>query len=579
MPCCTDIVCGTGGWDGPLPGDPDNNVTLSARTVFGGIEVSWSYPTTNSFAVAHTLLYRSASADFATATERSVVSGNVFTDAIEVSTSTRYYYWIKIVSVNGTIGDTVGPASAVAESRASQIVIDLSGKIYEGVLATSLREKIQNSLALGQQLLAEVEARFAANAALAALIADVQSGLVDSMTYISTEITDRKAVDSAYLSKLDTLASATNQSLAGIFNQLTVYTTTTNALSQSTLDLYAGIEGVKGVIRDEHTAWVTADASVLSQVSQLYTTDAEVEATVRTSEMARIGYSVKAGQTVPYDGDQVTEVYPVTRYPEATYPEYIGRRTIIIDRYGVDNWNAIKGGTVPLQWLVGLPLASAVKAVQIKDATGQMTGIEQSFLSQATFNGKVTSEYTVKLQTDAYGKTLLGGYGLFNDGNIVEAGFDVDRFWMGRYNSTSKVYPFILDGDTVYIQNAVIANLSIGTQKITDNAISLADGATGMGSASVTLAIPAGISGKIQATAFFTQGNESGRPWTLSIVSWYNSAINKTITQIPIAGTTGAMTLVSGELYTGVYSDIVLVTISGGDSSEFCGLSTTILFK
>ncbi|WP_144982895.1 phage tail tip fiber protein [Halomonas sp. C22] len=64
--------------------------------------------------------------------------------------------------------------------------------------------------------------------------------------------------------------------------------------------------------------------------------------------------------------------------------------------------------------------------------------------------------YTAKVQSGG----LVGGFGIFNDGSEVEAGFDVDRFWIGRTDS-DKRKPFIIDGNVVYMNNAMIRNGSI----------------------------------------------------------------------------------------------------------------------
>lgn len=49
---------------------------------------------------------------------------------------------------------------------------------------------------------------------------------------------------------------------------------------------------------------------------------------------------------------------------------------------------------------------------------------------------------------------LIGGFGIYNDGTSVEAGFDVDSFWIGRTNE-NKVKPFIIYNST-YIDDARI---------------------------------------------------------------------------------------------------------------------------
>ena len=53
---------------------------------------------------------------------------------------------------------------------------------------------------------------------------------------------------------------------------------------------------------------------------------------------------------------------------------------------------------------------------------------------------------------------LIGGFGVYNDGRTVEAGFDVDRFWIGR-TGANKRKPFIIDNGVVYIDDAAINKL------------------------------------------------------------------------------------------------------------------------
>lgn len=53
---------------------------------------------------------------------------------------------------------------------------------------------------------------------------------------------------------------------------------------------------------------------------------------------------------------------------------------------------------------------------------------------------------------------LIGGFGVYNDGRTVEAGFDVDRFWVGR-TGANKRKPFIIDSGVVYIDDGAINKL------------------------------------------------------------------------------------------------------------------------
>jgi len=188
-----DYVCGTGGWSGPLPGDPDNNVILSATAVFGGIQVSWTYPSINPHAVAHTLLYRGVTADFTLAPVHKVVQGDNYYDQIDSLDEGTYFYWISIVSINGTPGEVIGPASATAVSRTVEILDALTGQLTESKLHASLQTKIDKISLLDADLYAETLARIADSASIADAFATMQTDLEDTSALVFDEVAARQA--------------------------------------------------------------------------------------------------------------------------------------------------------------------------------------------------------------------------------------------------------------------------------------------------------------------------------------------------------------------------------------------------
>lgn len=323
-------VCGTGGGNFPKPGDPDSNVILKATPAFGGIDVEWTYPNLNPHAVAHTILYRSTSGDVNSAVRHAVVSGNFFYDKSTSPTLVEYFYWIQIVSVNGTYSEMIGPASATAKPTIEQMIELLTGQIDAGVLAQSLKTeigKIQlNKLAIDRELLALAENDDALGAAYNEVVAFTEN----TRALLQQETLARADANSAFATRIDTL--------------------------------YANIHDVVAAVQVETDARVTADRSLASQIT---TTQSQL-------------------------GDQIASVQ-----------------------------------------------------------TGMQTKID-------TVNGKVTeigALYTAKVDVNG----LIGGFGVYNDGKIVEAGFDVDRFWIGR--TTNKRKPFIIEGNQVYIDEAAINRL------------------------------------------------------------------------------------------------------------------------
>ena len=81
------------------------------------------------------------------------------------------------------------------------------------------------------------------------------------------------------------------------------------------------------------------------------------------------------------------------------------------------------------------------------------------------------SLWTAQLQSNG----LIGGFGLYNDGESVDAGFDVDRFWIGR-NLEDRVAPFIVvDGQTV-IDDALINKLLFTKLRSSDGSLVFENG-------------------------------------------------------------------------------------------------------
>lgn len=335
-------VCGTGNWTGPKPGDPDSNVLLSATSVFGGVKVSWTMPQLFPYAVAHIRIYRAIIQDYASSIEIATVNASSFIDINEDGLEKHYYYWITIVSVNGTDSPLIGPASALSRPHIDGMIELLTGKIEQGALSIALKGEIDNISLLGTSITDEVAARMAANAALGLTITGLDGQLVNAMTVLDSEVNERITADSAIVTSLDLMAVGFNSSVAGLAEEIILQTGPTSALSQKITTL---------------------------------------EATV--------------------DGDTVTGQIGLT--------------------------------------------------AEVDTVTNTVAGL-----------------YTAKIDVNG----LVGGFGLSNNGAEVEAGFDVDRFWVGRSavdpvtGLVTQVKPFIIEGTEVFINDAVINKLTFS--KLTD---------------------------------------------------------------------------------------------------------------
>lgn len=434
---CDDDVCGTGGYSGPKPGDPDNNSVLSAVPAFGGIDVTWTYPSINPYAVAYVTLYRGITPDANGAIQIAQVAGTFYYD--KQDNSNRYYYWIRITSVNGTIGALIGPASATANPTIEQVMRDLTGKIDSGVLAQSLKTEIDKITLNYKELTNEIAARIASNNALSAALASVQDGVDQSLAFVNKEIIERMKGQDALASQITTVAAVNK----------------TNAAA----------------ITAETTARVSADTALSVRIDKVQVASDTASAAVKDITSSKIGYSADSQTNAPYDGDGVTIVYPSNIYPISLYPEYAVDRTRIIDSLGVVQWNAIKGSTKPLIWVKGMPVASTIKRVAVEDANGNQASLEQAFFAQKDVNDNLKAQYTAKVQITSDGVPIIGGFGIYGDQSGIEAGFDVDRFWIGRTDLKSKIKPFIVDQNTVYINDAAINKITFNKLRADDGSL------------------------------------------------------------------------------------------------------------
>lgn len=243
---CSDNTCGTGIGSVILPGDPDNNSILTALPVFGGVELTWTMPSTNSYAVAYAKVWRSYTNNFNAALMIASASGDRFFDRNESNgVFSTLYYWIQFVSINGTVGEPIGPASAVPRATIDQIIEQLTAKIDYSALSVELKGTVDKAELYKQ---AQDVVNTAVNSeqigirdALALVQADVESSFV----LISNEITARQNAEQAFASSVNQLAVSTEDNFAAIQQ---TFTTSINSVSNTVSAMYTAKLTVNNLI-------------------------------------------------------------------------------------------------------------------------------------------------------------------------------------------------------------------------------------------------------------------------------------------------------------------------------------------
>ncbi|MCG5537855.1 DUF1983 domain-containing protein [Halorhodospira sp. 9622] len=119
--------------------------------------------------------------------------------------------------------------------------------------------------------------------------------------------------------------------------------------------------------------------------------------------------------------------------------------------------------------------ALAQDITQVSASVGEnQAAIEER--AKVTVDGEdVNAQWTLRLQTTNDGTPVVGGIGLEADGDAVTFGLNVDRLWLGHpsvdYTQEGKVFPFVVDGGTVYLNEAVIKDASISYAQIKQAAV------------------------------------------------------------------------------------------------------------
>jgi hypothetical protein len=427
MTACSTDQCGLGNWSGPKPGDPDNASVLTATPAFGGVDVSWAYPTTNPHAVSYTIVYRGILEDFNSAIVIANVGGNFFYDKMVNTTPVEYFYWIRLVSINGTQGELIGPARGLAKPPLTDVITGLSGKIDSGTLATSLRNEIDLIQVYRSDYINEANARNTTMQAFSSLLVQYASDLDQLQIYLTDEIISRQNGETALVTSVNAVAIANNEAVTAIEEERTARIDADSAISQSVTSLGSQINNP-----------TTGLAATRSLLINDYYTKAAADSAISTATSTLI--STTAFNTAL--GNYTTTSALQTNYFTKT-----------------ETNSAISSAITTSQATLNNNIASVETTLQtnISSVAGEVTAIGALYTAKVSVNG------------------LIGGFGIYNDGTEVEAGFDVDSFWVGK-TQQNKRKPFIVEGGTVFIDDAAINKLTFTKLRDESGSVMVEDG-------------------------------------------------------------------------------------------------------
>lgn len=232
-------------------------------------------------------------------------------------------------------------------------------------------------------------------------------------------------------------------SRAKFTQQVKVLSSADKALSQRITDFSVELGGNTAKITEVETAMVTADLALAQNIEEIRAeigdgigAALEQERTARVDADAALSQSITTLNT-DYQGNKSAVQQQLTAQSSAT--------------------SALAGSVSTLTASVGDNTA-AVQTV----AT-----------AQSTLEGKLTAQYSFKLQLTADNRIYSAGMGL----DITSAGgvtqstilFQADRIGMLNVSSGSTVMPWLLEGGSVFMNTAIIKNGTISFLQIGDD--------------------------------------------------------------------------------------------------------------
>jgi hypothetical protein len=215
------------------------------------------------------------------------------------------------------------------------------------------------------------------------------------------------------------------------------------AAAQATGDLQAGLTNALAYINSEITARTTQNSALVQSLDVLAaTTSANLTAAIAQEQLVRA--------------------------------DAIGALASDVQALFVTNMADINAAILSEQTArIAEDSALASQINTVEASIGDSFALAQTTL-QASVNeldNKVGALYTAKVNVNG----LVGGFGIYNDGSEVEAGFDVDTFWVGK-TGADKIKPFVISNGITYIREAAIEKLTFNKLRSGDGSFVVENG-------------------------------------------------------------------------------------------------------
>lgn len=614
--------CGTG-TAALLPNDPNmNDQVLSARSGFNGIAVSWTYPDVNAHAIAYTTLHRSLQNNFDTAVVIATVGGDYYFDQADVVVGTQYFYWIRAVSINGTVGGVIGPASAVMQPTMEAMIELLTGRISSSELNVSLKTELNKITDVSSSLDDEVQARLFGENIYTQLLEGFQAQLLSIDTLVVNEITERITGDSALVAEVDLILAKSVDNAAAILTEQGVRADAVSAVAQRSTTLEATV-GVSTVISQDNTEVVIDPNGMYAERTMKFDVDGRVSglgfranATESFFEILTDNFAIgKPGSANKFpfiigdiNGETQIVLNANTLIPDASIGNLMIGQYIQSNNYNgtgvgwrINKAGEISGSAINIMDAAGNTVLSAgnVGSVNIADFTEANVLNNNTQWAEISGAGRPADNAQVNTinagsglnALDSAAHTKLGGIAPGADvtsANTAAAVLNQGAFATLSAITATNIGTYIAGAaiDTAFIKNAAIKtalidNLAVGTLQIADSAVTASDAVevktpvtilTGFISvASIVVNVPVGESWRVTCIATTILENYGGGFLEATYQLTRNGTVvwgpenSKIYTTGSVIGSTNLGQGVTGTAYSGIEDfPVTMLDVSTG---------------
>lgn len=395
----------------------------------------------------------SASAEFAVA----YCIDGVFGEWVHFNATNDYAFYDVVITVPADTegldhelviwGDTSGGGDGVLVDRV--LVTFAETDIPE---VTAAIEQVQQALADQEQAVASELQAF-----LSQLDANTAS--------IQNESEARATQYDVLASDLETLTVQTQDNTADIVAEREAWSSAVDALAVEVEGLMAAVGDDVALITEESKARAAEDELLASIQRVISASRGTASATFYSLEEVRI--TDVAATALRIDGlevelgDAFSAIEQTQSLLASESQSLANQITTVVSELGSDLSAVQQTISTEVNRLDGRINSQAQSLIAVQSSLdSDIASVQQSLNTNINrVDGELVSIgalYTAQVQVNG----LIGGFGIYNDGTQVDAGFDVDRFFLGRTNA-NKRRPFIMDNDVVYMNNAMIRNGSI----------------------------------------------------------------------------------------------------------------------